>query len=290
MDSGKVKIRLQGHEKFGLREGWINKGLQIVRDRQDAFVRKDAPDVFGVGSNMVKSIRYWMKAFGLTNDNGSALSDLGETILQYDPYLEQYFTLWLLHSFIAKNKEEATTWYMYFSRCDASDLDKEQILSVLNREIAKYTGGQSFSVKSLENDIDVLLNMYSKNKEKNDPEDKNTSPFSSLGLVKKSEGRYSKHSPDRKTLNEMVVLYELADMCTDRDSISIEEVLDGECGLVKIYNISSITANEMLDKLDTAGYIKVDRTAGLDMIYMLKKLDKKEIVENYYKHNKGKKA
>lgn len=68
MTTKKVKIKLQGHEKFTLREGWINKGLMILPDKADAFTRKDATDLFGIGSNMIKSLRYWMRAFGLTNN------------------------------------------------------------------------------------------------------------------------------------------------------------------------------------------------------------------------------
>lgn len=43
--------------------------------------------------------------------------------------------------------------------------------------------------------------------------------------------------------------------------------------------------NEYLDKLDTAGYIRVDRTAGLDMIYPAKKLNPIEIVGEFYRNN-----
>ena len=182
---GKVKIRLQGHEKFPLREGWINKALRVLPENPDAFTRKDATDLFGIGSNMVKSLRYWMRAFGLTNVSGTELSEMGKLIAKYDPFLEKTFTLWMMHSYIAKNLEDATTWYMYFNRCDAEDLDKNEIESILLREVKKYAAGTTFSEKSLSNDVDVLLNMYSKNKEKFDPEDKNTSPFSQLALGKK---------------------------------------------------------------------------------------------------------
>ena len=41
MATKKVKRRLQGHEKFALREGWINKALMILPTNSDAFIRKD---------------------------------------------------------------------------------------------------------------------------------------------------------------------------------------------------------------------------------------------------------
>lgn len=182
MATEKIKIKLQGHEKFALREGWINKALQILPENPDAFTRRDATDLFGIGSNMVKSLRYWMRAFGLTNNAGTELSETGRLIAQYDPYLEDSFTLWIMHSYIAKNEEFATTWFMYFNRCDAEELEKSEVVTILSREIKKYVNEASFSEKSLSNDVDVLLNMYSRNKEKLNPEDKNISPFSHLAL------------------------------------------------------------------------------------------------------------
>lgn len=280
----KIKMRLQGHEKFSLREGWINKGLQIIPEIPDAFLRKDSPDIFGIGNNMVKSLRYWMKVFGLTNDNGSELSELGKIVAEYDPYLEDIFTIWILHSNIAKNCNEATSWYMYFNRCDADDLDKEQIEAILLREVTKYANGQKFSEKSLRNDVDVLLNMYSKKKEKTDPEDKSTSPFVLLGLVKNIEGKYIKNHPNRKNFSEQLVLYELSQMLNDRDSISIEDVIYGEKGLAKIYNLTSVMANDLFDRLDASGNLHVDRTAGLDMIYPIIKLVPEQIIKEYYKN------
>ena len=282
MANKKIKMRLQGHEKFALREGWINKALDILPGIPDAFTRKNAPDLFGIGSNMVKSLRYWMKVLELTNENGSELSDLGKLIAKKDPYLENMFTWWILHSNIAKSKEDATTWYMYFNRCDAEELDKSQIESILFREITKYANGQSFSKKSLSNDIDVLLNMYGKRKDNSDPEEKNISPFVELHLVKNVDGKYVKTHPDFKTFPEEIVLYEIAKSLDGKNGVSIDEIIDGENGLVKIYHLTPIMANELIDRLDTEGYIRVDRTAGLDMIYPVNLMDAISIIENYY--------
>ena len=285
MATGKIKIRLQGHEKFALREGWINKALMILPENPDAFTRKDATDVFGIGTNMVKSLRYWMRAFGLTNNAGTELSEIGQLVAEYDPYLEKPFTLWIMHSYIAKNLEEATTWFMYFNRCDAEDFDKSEIERILIREVKKYTAGVSFSEKSLSNDVDVLLNMYSRNKEIVDPEDKNVSPFSQLALIKKMDGRYVKCHPNKKMFSEMIVLYELARRMVGKEGVSIEDILFGEKGLAKIYNLSNVMANDYFDRLDAAGYIRVDRTAGLDMIYPVKKLNPIDIIEDFYANN-----
>ena len=285
MATEKVKIKLQGHEKFALREGWVNKALMLLPDNPDAFTRKDATDLFGIGSNMVKSLRYWMKVFGLTNVQGTELSDVGKLIAKYDPYLENMFSLWIMHSHIAKNIEDATTWFMFFNRCDANDMDKNEIESILLREVRKYAAGTSFSEKSLSNDIDVLLNMYSKSKAKVDPEDKSVSPFTQLEMLKKMDGKYIKKHPSKALFPEEVVLYELAKKKIGSEGISIEEVVFGEGGLSKVFNMTAVMANDYFDRLDAAGYIRVDRTAGLDMIYPEKAFDELMVIENYYKKN-----
>lgn len=282
----KIKIRLQGHEKFALRDGWLTKGLSIIDKRPDAFLGSEGPDLFGIGNNMVKSLRYWMKAFKLIEENpgaGAKLSELGKIVLQNDVYLEKNFTLWILHSQIAKNIADATTWYMFFNKCNVIDMEKDEIEKILYREISQYVMGQPFSENSLKNDVDVLLNMYSKNKVNNDPEDKSQSPFANLGLVKNTENLYSQTSPKRRDIDEWVVLYELAEMMRDKNEISIERVLNGTCGISHIYQVKPVLANELLDRLDAAEYIRVDRTAGLDMIYRTKAFTTESVMADYYK-------
>lgn len=285
MATERVKIKLQGHEKFVIREGWINKALKLLPDNVDAFTRKDATDLFGIGSNMVKSLRYWMRAFGLTNAAGTELSEVGNLIAKYDPYLEKTFSLWMMHSYISKNIEGATTWFMFFNRCDADDMEKNEIESILLREIRKYAAGTVFSEKSLSNDVDILLNMYSGSKEKVDPEDKSVSPFSRLALLKKMDGRYFKNHPNKTHFPDEIVLYELALRMMGKKGVSIEEVVFGENGLNKVFNMTAVMANDYFDKLDAAGYIRVDRTAGLDMIYPVKELNPLKVIEEYYKNN-----
>ena len=287
-------FRLKGHEKFALRDGWLNKGLQAISNNSDnlgisrVFLDNDGPDVFGVGNNMVKSIRYWLKAFNLIVEKpgkGASLSDLGKLIFQYDPYLEDITTLWFLHSNIAKNADNSTVWYLLFNKCDIDEFTKEEIGILLRRELEKYIGGSNYSESSLKDDIDVLLNMYCKERSINyDPEDKNVCPLSALNLIKKSKDVYKKMQPDIGKLSEWVILYELIGMFNKENmNLSIERISAGNMGISKIYNIGRITINDYLDRLEHMHYIHVDRTAGLDIVYLEKKIDALVVVEEYYK-------
>lgn len=279
------KIRIKGHEKFSLREGWLTKGLNEAIKNPRVFNDSDAPDRLGVGTNMVKSIRYWMQAFGLLEKvgNGEKVSKLGEIILNNDEYLEDIFTLWVLHSTIAKNINGATSWYVFFNCFDVEEFEKDDAVRVLCTEISNLAG-QKVLESSVKDDVDVLLNMYSRfNDGYDDPEDKNQSPLSVLGLIKKNEGVYSKVQPDLRKINDDVILYEISCLLENEDSKSIDELVSGNKGIGRIFNLSRVVANSYLEKLDAKGYIRLDRTAGLDMVYKINLPKPIEIVREHYK-------
>lgn len=87
-----------GHESFHIREGWIRKGLLAIADDPFFFSREDCVDQLGVGRNMVKAIRYWLRATQVADSttekvDGKAtthftLTPLGQTVFEHDPYLE----------------------------------------------------------------------------------------------------------------------------------------------------------------------------------------------------------
>lgn len=275
-------IRLKGHEKFHLREGWIAKGLYGVSANPRVFSGSDGTDQLGVGTNMVKSIKYWMLAMGLIKEgqkNGAELTNLGKMILKYDPFLEDDLSLWLLHSYISKNNYRSTVWYLFFNKCQAEEFTKEELYTVLRKELISYAETDSFPESSLKDDIDVLLNMYSKDTKNDDPEDKNKCPLASLKLIKKEGNVYYRQQPDMRHFRDEIILYELGNIFEEESSIGIDYVAELAAN---IYHLSRVAINTILDRLDNAGYITVNRTAGLDEIYPNKKISVKKIIEDYY--------
>ena len=67
-------MKFRAHETFFIRKGWLSKGMKYVK-QTDGMVfidRENNPmDTLGIGSNMVKSLRYWLLATGLTEENTS---------------------------------------------------------------------------------------------------------------------------------------------------------------------------------------------------------------------------
>ena len=246
------------------------------------FSGSDGTDQLGVGTNMVKSIKYWMLAMGLIKEgqkNGAELTDLGKMILKYDPFLEDDLSLWLLHSYISKNNFRSTVWYLFFNKCQAEEFTKEELYTVLRKELISYAETDSFPESSLKDDIDVLLNMYSKDTKNDDPEDKNKCPLASLKLIKKEGDVYYRQQPDMRHFRDEIILYELGNIFEEESSIGIDYVAELAAN---IYHLSRVAINTILDRLDNAGYITVNRTAGLDEIYPNKKISVKKIIEDYY--------
>lgn len=275
-------IRLKGHEKFHLREGWLTKGLLGVHNNPRVFAGNDGPDQLGVGTNMVKSIKYWMLATGLLSEeqrNGAVLTGFGDAVLNYDEYLEDYFTLWLLHSHVAKNEYRSTVWYLFFNKCEAEEFTKEELFAVLKKELIAYAETDKFPEASLKDDIDVLLNMYSKNNEVEDPEDKNRCPLATLNLLRKEKDTYYKQQPDIRNFPDDIILYELSIILENAQSVSIDYIAE----LAKsIFHLSRVAVNTILDRLDNAGHITVNRTAGLDEIYAKNVAVPMQVIIDYY--------
>ena len=65
-----MTMKFRAHDTFFIRKGWLSKGMERVVAKDDLFVDKNENpmDVLGIGSNMVKALRYWLQAVGLTKE------------------------------------------------------------------------------------------------------------------------------------------------------------------------------------------------------------------------------
>jgi len=70
-----ISYRFSGHESFPCKTLWLKKGYDFVVAGND-FNRPEAVIELGVGKNMVASIRFWLRSFGVTeNDKPTELAD-----------------------------------------------------------------------------------------------------------------------------------------------------------------------------------------------------------------------
>ncbi len=287
------KYRFKGHESFILREGWINKGLREVAENQFLFQENYGADVLGVGPNMAKSLRYWMRCAKLLKEKGKDgvyLSELGEKLQEKDSYLEDVFSLWLLHCNIVKNQEQATAWNIFFNDYDEMEFTREGLEREMLKKVKELEDIGDFSEKSVENDCEALLRMYVKKSDReSDPEEKNISPFGKFELLKQKGKYYWKNQPALHMLPAEIVWYLLGDCVSEENSVSIDDLLVMPESPGNILNLKRTGLVEKLEELEAKGYIAMNRTAGLDMVYLVEKKTGAEIVETYFEEkNKGK--
>ena len=160
-------MKFRGHETFFIRKGWLGKGLKNVADKADVFVTKEVNpmDILGIGSNMVKSLRYWMQAAGLATEPRSGkrvqtLTDLGRIIYQQDPYLEELGTLLLLQYELATNIELATSWYFFFQEFNMQEFTKDDFVRALGNYLALNAPEAAPSDRSITDDFNCIASTY----------------------------------------------------------------------------------------------------------------------------------
>lgn len=268
----KRDYRLKGHESFVLREGWLTKGLKAVHDNSRVFSENGGADALGVGTNMAKSIRYWLRTAELTKESqrdGVTLTELGNLIFRNDSYFEDIFSLWVIHANICRNFRLATSWYVFFNNLDVTSFKRDELISMMTENIISITGDTTPPMRSITDDCAAILQMYTENSDPSpDPEEKNTSPFSVLGFLNRIDpNTFEKQHPAMDSINPLLILYVIANKLREEGVLSIDDIVSGDNMPGKVFNLNRVSVNEYLDQLQNKGYIRVNRTAGLDVVY-----------------------
>ena len=127
------------------------------------FNASDAVIDLGVGKNMVSSIRYWLRAFGLSEqDKPTEIADyLFDEKEGADMYIESLGTLWLLH-YLLVSKKEATLYHMAFTlfQKERKIFDREQLVNFVKRMMIEDNKGKLFNENTVKKDVGVLLQNY----------------------------------------------------------------------------------------------------------------------------------
>ena len=194
MEVRKMSMKFRAHDTFFIRKGWLSKGMERVVAKNDLFVDKNENpmDILGIGSNMVKALRYWLQVVGLTFEATRGrrvqnLTAMGAEIYNNDRFIEELGTLHLLHYQLAKQKREATAWYYFFNEFSMSEFTKEEFVQALQNYIMMAEDESIVAIRSLNDDFACIVNTYlpryKSNPGKVSPENNIDCPFGELGLI-----------------------------------------------------------------------------------------------------------
>ena len=259
-----TKIKIRGHESFYIREGWLRKGIVSIVEQPDILSNTQvAIDKLGVGSAMVKSIRYWLQAIQLTEekrgDKGKRYQELtedfGKIVFENDPYFEDLGSLYLLHYKLVTNKELATTWNLFFNGIKATEMTKYHMEEALEQLILNIDPEHNISSRSLSDDCNCIIKTYFAEKSDiKNPEDNMICPFTDLGLLNKvnikgKEEVIFKIIPNRNKLDRLIILYVILDNIGDNSSTTIKSLIEDENNIGRVFNLDKNSVNYYVDLL-----------------------------------------
>lgn len=282
----KIKTSFSGHDKFDCKIDWITKGLEAYREDNGIFIQSNIETTIatlGLGSNMVKSLNHWMKVFALID--GEKLTILGETILEYDPYLENSDTLWILHWNLVKYSEKASLYNLFFNKIYPHKFSKEEIVNYITSWLNENK--INLSPTTLNADVDVLIRMYNNN---HHGENHSMSLLSELNIVTKiSQNNYSLNINSVANISDELFLYILCDYIeiqygSNVNSISIDDIQRGKLSIQKCLCMSEHTLYSKIDRLSklTDNKFSYSETAGIRQIYITEQMDKSAILDKIY--------
>ena len=286
-------MKIRAHETFSIRKGWIHKGVKNILVYPRLFTDKNINpcDILGIGTNMVKSLRYWMTAVGIMeevsegNQKVQKLTRLGEIIDEYDKYYEEDGTNWLLHYMLAKNEEFATAWYWFFNIFKINSFDKQLFV----RELSEFLHTEydyDGSEKMLGDEFDCIIKTYCSKGKDVSPEDINECPLTDLHLIEVSDNKdYKKHTPDRDAIHPLIILAVISEQAyiSKKKEVLITDLLNKECNVGRIFNLDRATCFYY----QKGGYLEIVRTAGLDVIQLKQQYDFYDIIVSYYQAING---
>ena len=298
-NTNKMKMKFRAHETFFIRKGWLSKGMRYIEKTDgEVFVSKseNPVDILGLGTNMVKALRYWLVATELTTEETSGkriqkFTDIGKLIYENDRFLEEIGTLHLLQYKLACSEENATAWYYFFNHFNLSDFDVNDFVQEIQKWIKEKKGEDedvSKKLRSLTDDFNCIINTYfaKQETEKKSPENNIDCPLNELNLIgisNKQKKTYRKTTPSINQFNPYIALGIILDFAKEKSELQLNSLLQDEKSIGKIFNLDSISLIEVLRKVEKIGELKIIRTAGLDVIQLANpNMELIDCVKKYY--------
>ena len=170
-----------------------------------------------------------------------------------------------------------------------SEFTREDFVAAIQKYIKMHDSETEYAIRSLNDDFQCIINTYlpryKSNPTKVSPENNIDCPFGELGLVdilNKRKKTYKKSIPSSEMLNPYIVLAVIVDNANGRKEISLNELLTAPKNIGRVFNLDSITLLDVLYRIEKIGLIKINRTAGLDVITIHEDLDFYDCVKRFY--------
>lgn len=289
--------QFSGHETFPLRYGWLKKAYDAVNihskdvNNKNLFLSEDAIARFGVGKNMVSSIRHWCQAIGIIRDvegkNQLETTELGNRIFGpsgWDPFMENPSTIWLIHWFLC-SRTEKTTWHFAFNYFQNQTFDRDHLLQELEKT-SQERGWCRISGSTIKRDVECFIRTYVPKpaSKKVSFEDALESPLTELNLIKpvgKRDGFRFVYGPKASLCNGIFLfsLIEFWQEFSPAKTLSFEAIAHepGSPGRVFLLDENDLADRLMQLEESSGGGIRWSETAGMKQIIRDRDFTKEEL-------------
>jgi hypothetical protein len=217
------KLQFSGHETFPLRQLWLRKAYDAVSQSieltsKTLFSDDDAIARFGVGKNMVSSMRFWASACQIIKEddehNAYVTTEIGDLLFDsqtgLDPYCENPATPWLMHWFLASTPEKTSTWYYVFNKIVQQNFDRDSVVEGIKN--MALDNGQKISIATLKRDVDCCIRSYVPKAGGDSPEEMSEPLLGELGLIQQNaKGSFEFRRGAKRSLADGVFAFALLD-------------------------------------------------------------------------------
>lgn len=285
--SNTIKYTFSGHESFPCKTLWLKKGYDFVKERGN-WNDADSVVKLGVGKNMVASIRYWMRAFGLTQND--ALTDIADYIFDTDsgkdPFIEDLGSLWLLH-YLLVSTGEATLYKLLFTRFqrERSSFEREHLVSFVKRTMTEDGKIKTYNENTVKKDVGVLLQNYVQPQRMQSMEDY-SSLLIDLDLIRQSaDGKqYVFNIEGKRQLPLVILLFAITKEKGDDNSVDYDTLQN--IGNMFCLNDMELITMLMAIQVKFPDLLRYTDTAGLRQVQFLKQVSPNEVLTYYYDDEK----
>lgn len=278
------KHQFSGHETFPLRYGWLKKAYDSVSCKghcvpSKLFSSDESVAHFGIGKNMVSSLRHWATVSGILKNSEKSqveTTKLGKLIFDedgFDPYMEYPTTLWLIHWMLA-GRTEKTTWHWVFNYFNSTTFDRDQLTTAIGN-FSDDRGWRRAANTTIKRDVECFVKTYvpASRSKKASLEERLESPLIELGLIKPtaSSSHFQMVRGPKSTLSMGVFLFSLIEFWESKSSastLSFEAISHEPGSPGRVFLLDEPSLSDVLTKLDafTNGAFKWSETAGLRQV------------------------
>lgn len=277
-----MRYCFSGHESFQCKSLWLKKGVDYLHDG-NKFTDDDAVAKLGVGKNMVSSIRFWLRAFGLTsNDDATPIAQyIFDKEKGRDPFAEDITTLWLLH-FLIVSTEAASLYSLLFVEFqrEKKEFTKTELQAFIKRKCNVPEQKNVYNENTVKKDIGVLLKNYVAPSDLKSIEDFSALLLSLNLITYKGNDIYAFQEIKTSFINPIVILFALVRLKGTDKTVSFDTLQ--KVSLIFCLPMTSLI--EVIKSLETQlpNVIVFSDNSGIKNVQFLSEIDEIEALNTYY--------